>query len=127
MAARPIGGLFAFSRAHAPVDAACLTPGESPSLLVKVQATGVSDMPSTAKKTEQASVSPSVEPLAHLTDAADAMHAALVKRADDLMGCVEGSPEEKELATITDALEAYEAQLWPLGKIPRRQGLAVAL
>jgi len=61
-------------------------------------------------------------PVAHLTDAADAMHAALVKRADDLMGCLEGSPEEAELASIVDAIEAYEALRWPQGKIPGGKG-----
>ena len=50
------------------------------------------------------------------------MHAALVKRADDLMGCVPGSPEEQELESIADALEAYEAQRWPLGKVPGGKG-----
>jgi hypothetical protein len=35
------------------------------------------------------------------------MHTLLVKRADELM-CIGGSPEEAELAAITDALEAYE-------------------
>ena len=39
---------------------------------------------------------------------ADKMHALLVERADALMGCTEGSPEEAELATLTDAIEAYE-------------------
>ena len=58
----------------------------------------------------------------HLTDAADAMHAALVKRADNLMGCLEGSPEEAELASIVDAIEAYEALRWPTGKIPGGKG-----
>ena len=46
------------------------------------------------------------------------MHPARVKRAYDLMGCEPGSPEEKALAAIADALEAYEAQRWPMGKIP---------
>jgi hypothetical protein len=37
---------------------------------------------------------------------ADHMLALLVERADALMGCPEGSPEEAELATLTDAIEA---------------------
>jgi len=53
----------------------------------------------------------------------DAMHALLVKRADELMGCTENSPEEAELAALADVLEAYESQRWPLGK-SRRQRLA---
>ena len=78
-------------------------------------------MPSAARKTKV----PSSKPLGavqHLTGAADAMHAALVQRADDLMGCLEGSPEEAELASIVDAIEAYEALRWPTGKIPGGKG-----
>jgi len=48
---------------------------------------------------------------------ADALLSALVLRADELEGCIEGS-EEAELAVITDAIEAYEAKRWPLGKEP---------
>ena len=79
-------------------------------------------MPSTAKNVKPAGAGLSTEPIGHLTSVTNRMHALLVQRADVLMGCVEGSPEEKELATITDALEAYETQRWPLEKVPRGKG-----
>jgi hypothetical protein len=53
---------------------------------------------------------------------ADKMHALLIERADALMGCTEGSPEEAELATLTDAIEAYETVRWPDGKEPGGKG-----
>ena len=60
--------------------------------------------------------------LATLVKEADAMHALLVVRADALMGCTEGSREEEELASLTDAIEAYETKRWPEGKIPGGKG-----
>jgi hypothetical protein len=54
--------------------------------------------------------------------AADSMHALLVSQAHALMGCTEGSPEEAELRSIADAIEAYEAIRWPEGKIPGGKG-----
>jgi hypothetical protein len=39
-----------------------------------------------------------------------------------LEGCREGSPEEKELALITDAVTAYEGRRWPNGKIAGGKG-----
>ena len=43
-------------------------------------------------------------------------------RADALMGCTENSPEEAELAALTDVIVAYERQPWPDGKIPGAKG-----
>jgi hypothetical protein len=52
----------------------------------------------------------------------DAMHSILVQRADALQGCTEGSPEETELESVVNAIEAYEARRWPDGKEPGGKG-----
>ena len=56
----------------------------------------------------------------------DALHALLVLRADELVGCTEGSPEEAELEAIADAIEGYEAIRWPDGVIPGWKGVTRA-
>ena len=53
---------------------------------------------------------------------ADRLHALLMNRAEVLSGCIEDSPEEDELRTIADELEAYEARRWPAGKITGGKG-----
>ena len=53
---------------------------------------------------------------------ADQMHALLIQRADQLDGCTENSPEEREVKAIADAIEAYERKRWPDGKVPGGKG-----
>jgi hypothetical protein len=53
---------------------------------------------------------------ADLTAEADRLHALLVQRADEIGGCPDGSPDDAELKSIADALEAYEAKRWPSGR-----------
>jgi hypothetical protein len=52
----------------------------------------------------------------------DALHALVVRRADALSGCTAGSEEERELAAITDAIEAYERARWPDGRTDGGKG-----
>ena len=54
--------------------------------------------------------------VASLVPGADAMHGCVIRRADDLAGCTENSPEEQELEAIVDAIETYEAKCSPEGK-----------
>jgi len=56
------------------------------------------------------------------TTEADAMYATLIRRADTLAGCGEGSDEEAELMAIVDVLEAYEGKRWPNSREPRGMG-----
>jgi hypothetical protein len=53
---------------------------------------------------------------------ADAMHALLVERADEIGGYPDCSPEDTELKSITDVLAAYEAKRWPSGKTAGGKG-----
>ena len=72
-------------------------------------------MPSAAKKVKE-SADNSAEAVTRLSEVTDKMHALLVVRADELVGCTETSPEEAELAALTDVIESYERQRWPTGK-----------
>ena len=76
---------------------------------------------SAASKTKERSSAPA-EAVTRLSQVTDRMHAMLVQRADELMGCAENSPEGTELAALTDVIVAYETQRWPQGKIPGGKG-----
>ena len=78
-------------------------------------------MPTAAKKATAGGANPA-EAVSHLADVTDRMHGLLMDRADALMGCVEGSAEEAELAMLTDIIESYERQRWPEGRIPGGKG-----
>ena len=78
-------------------------------------------MASPAKRAKEARDS-SAEAMTRLSEVTDKMHALLVERADALIGCIKGSPEEAELAALTGTIEAYGWQRWPLGKIPGGKG-----
>jgi hypothetical protein len=55
------------------------------------------------------------------------MYALLVQRADELMGCTENSPEERELDALADVIEAYEALGYRQSLFRRRQRVISAV
>jgi hypothetical protein len=57
-----------------------------------------------------------------MTAEADALHGAMMRRADALAGCTEGAADAAELKAIVDLIEAYEAKRWPEGKEPGGKG-----
>jgi hypothetical protein len=48
------------------------------------------------------------------------MHALLVRRADELDGCTEGSSEDAEYIQLVEAIDTYEAKRWPQGRASLR-------
>jgi hypothetical protein len=64
---------------------------------------------------------PPAAPPLPLTWEADAMHGALMRHADALAGCADGSQEEMELKAIVDLLEDYESKCWPLATFRRKK------
>ena len=78
-------------------------------------------MSAAAKKTT-ACAAYLIDAVSHLADVTDRMHGLLMERADALMDCTKNSPEEAELAALTDVIEAYERHRWPEGKIPSGKG-----
>ena len=57
-------------------------------------------MPATARKARERSDN-STEAVTRLSEVTDKMHALLVARADELVGCTENSPEECELEALS--------------------------
>ena len=77
---------------------------------------------STAAKKTTACAAYLIDAVSHLADVTDRMHGLLMERADALMGCTENSPEEAELAALTDVIEAYERHRWSEGRISGGKG-----
>lgn len=50
-----------------------------------------------------------------LSATADAMHAYLMERADQLAGASGDSLDDSELAQIGELIEVYESERWPTG------------
>jgi hypothetical protein len=57
-----------------------------------------------------------------LAGVADAMHALLVKRADQLANSIDGSADVTEYLTIVAAIMAYQGRRWPSGKVAGGKG-----
>jgi hypothetical protein len=85
-------------------------PRKSLTVLVRPR-TGVLAMTTAAKKATAHGAN-STDAVLHLQEITDQIHALLMDRADALMGCTENSPEETELAALTDVIEAYERLRW---------------
>ena len=104
-----------------PGEVACPGPGESPSVLPIDADRGVPAIASPARKVKERAANFG-DAVMRLSEVTDKMHGLLKDRADALVGCVEGSPEEAELAALIDVIESYERQRWPSGKIAGGKG-----
>jgi hypothetical protein len=58
----------------------------------------------------------------HFAGVADAMHALLMKRADQLVNSIDGAADVTEYLTVLAAIMAYEEKRWPFGKVPGGKG-----
>jgi hypothetical protein len=59
------------------------------------------------------SVDNSADVVTRLSEVTDKMHGLLMDRADALVGCVEGSPEEAQSAALADVIEATNGNAGP--------------
>jgi hypothetical protein len=59
---------------------------------------------------------------ADIAGVADAMHALLVKRADQLASSIGGDADVTEYLSIVATIMAYEGKRWPSGKVPGGKG-----
>jgi len=82
-------------------------------------------MPTAAKKTSAVGAGPAAA-VFHLAQVTDRMHALLMDRADALMGCTENSPEEAELAALTDVIGGLRTPEMAAGSNSWWQGLVAS-
>jgi hypothetical protein len=82
-------------------------------------------MPRAAKKATARGANPGEE-VSHLAEVTDRMHGLLMERADALMGCLEGSAEEAELAMLTDIHRGLRTSALAGGKNFGWQGLTTS-
>jgi hypothetical protein len=59
---------------------------------------------------------------ANVTGVTDAMHALLVKRADQLASSIDAAADVTENLAIVAVLMAYEGKRWPFGKVSVGKG-----
>jgi hypothetical protein len=70
-----------------------------------------------ARNPEYSSINAGSRAVHHIRSRIVGLGRGCLVHADELMGCAEGSVDEREFATVTDAIEAYETTRWPDGKV----------